>query len=631
MKRFTYSIICLVLFNYSQATEKRNYAVSEIPAQLMQESKAIIRYSDEVLEFNLVFGATLKSYQAITILNKDALDLAYLTFDFNEFSNVSGINICIYDKMGQKVRKISDTELERYNIHSEESLYESEYVKSFDAQNFTLPFTIEISYKKNYNHFLMIPDWLPLPDYGVGIQESHYSIKTNSTFSLSYFSKNISSEPSINQVKDEKIYSWVLTNINPLKQEPFSPLFLSIAPIVYFNKTKVNSWASLGKGLYTLIQNDKGGLTDETRQKVHELIKNANSDREKLEILYEFLQKNTHYIGIQTGINYWKAWSVEKVDRLKYGDCKGLTNYMQALLNEAGISSDYVLANAGANALPIVKEFPSNQFNHLFLCVPLVNDTIWLECTDTYHSAGYLGSFTDDRDVFLIKPDSGQLIKTTAYSGNDNLNITRAKIKLLPNGSANCILNNEHKGLFYTQTIPITLLDLQKKKEAIAKRYSISDFNLDKIEYSSYREQIPRMQEIISLNINGIYSIVNEKWIIPVNNFNKLKPIPRLRSERKNAIFIPRETMSVDTISIEIPDNFSIENIPENKEIQSEFGIYKCTFELKSKTLVYTRSIYLYKGTFDKSKYEDLYRFYSEVSLIDNTKIILSKYEGIKK
>ena len=78
------------------------------------------------------------------------------------------------------------------------------------------------------------------------------------------------------------------------------------------------------------------------------------------------------YVNIKLGIGGLKPLPATFVDQKKYGDCKALSNYMNALLKAVGIKSYYAIINAGANEEPATPSFPGDNFDHIILCVPLL-------------------------------------------------------------------------------------------------------------------------------------------------------------------------------------------------------------------------------------------------------------------
>jgi len=76
-------------------------------------------------------------------------------------------------------------------------------------------------------------------------------------------------------------------------------------------------------------------LPDNIKKEVHELTDNLKDVRQKVYVLYDFLQKNTHYINVSLGIGGWQPFPADYVAIKRYGDCKALSNYMVALLKEA--------------------------------------------------------------------------------------------------------------------------------------------------------------------------------------------------------------------------------------------------------------------------------------------------------
>src|SRR5258708_10666604 len=94
---------------------------------------------------------------------------------------------------------------------------------------------------------------------------------------------------------------------------------------------------------------------------------------------------------------------------------------MFSILKKAVIRYQYTLIRAGDGANYMTDDFPSSQFNHVILCVPLKTDTVWLECTSQTLPAGYLSGFTSDRYVLLVDENGGKLVRTPKYRMADKL------------------------------------------------------------------------------------------------------------------------------------------------------------------------------------------------------------------
>src|SRR5574342_1196313 len=104
----------------------------------------------------------------------------------------------------------------------------------------------------------------------------------------------------------------------------------------------MNSWQDFGKFIYALKQG-RDELPPEIKQKVHELTDGIADTKEKINVLYGYMQKNTRYVSIQLGIGGWQPFDAKYVAKKGYGDCKALSNYMYSILKEAGIKSYYAV------------------------------------------------------------------------------------------------------------------------------------------------------------------------------------------------------------------------------------------------------------------------------------------------
>ncbi len=114
------------------------------------------------------------------------------------------------------------------------------------------------------------------------------------------------------------------------------------------------------------------------------------------------------------------------------------------LLKEAGITGKYVEIEAGDDAVPMIENFPSSQFNHVITCVPMEKDTLWLECTSQTESPGYMGTFTGGRKGMLIDEEGGHVVQTPVYSASDNIQCRVIQAQLGAEGDLNAEVNTEY-------------------------------------------------------------------------------------------------------------------------------------------------------------------------------------------
>jgi hypothetical protein len=226
----------------------------------------------------------------------------------------------------------------------------------------------------------------------------------------------------------------------------------------------------------------RDALSVNTINKIKDLVKDEQDDLGKARKIYEYLQNNTRYVSIQLGIGGLQPFEASKVEKNGYGDCKALTNYTKSMLKAVGIESYYTLVNAGQNASAIVTDFPSLQFNHAFLCLPINQDTVWLECTDQQIPFGYLGYFTNDRHVLVINEKGGNLVKTPATTPFQNVQSSKITVNLHSNGNATADIFTTYKGEQYNNTFSQLRRTPEEQKKWLYKRidipsYEIGDFN----------------------------------------------------------------------------------------------------------------------------------------------------------
>ncbi|MCF6171355.1 MAG: transglutaminase family protein [Bacteroidales bacterium] len=214
--------------------------------------------------------------------------------------------------------------------------------------------------------------------------------------------QNTDKEPDVYTVRKQVHYRWTFNNIKPIKHEKYDLKFDDLVTKVMTAPSNFemdgylgnsDSWENFGLWIYSLNQG-RNEIPPETKNELMALTKDSQDTREKIELIYNYMQTKTRYVNVVIGIGGWQPFHASDVDEDGYGDCKALTNYTCSLLNAVGIPSYYTIIRAGSEASDIKTNLPSNQFNHAILCVPDGNDTIWLECTSQRTPVGYMGTFT---------------------------------------------------------------------------------------------------------------------------------------------------------------------------------------------------------------------------------------------
>jgi hypothetical protein len=345
----------------------------------------------------------------------------------------------------------------------------------------------------------------------------------------------------------------------------------------------------------------------------------------KAKLIYNYVQQKSRYVGIQVGIGGWKPMLAGDVDRLGYGDCKALSNYTRALLNAVDVPSFYTELYGSKIKEDIRSDFFSIQGNHVILAIPNGENYVFLECTSQVDPFGYQANFTDDRAVLVVKPDGGTIIRTKKYENKDNAQINTGNYSIDENGGFSGAISMVSEGSQYSKFRLETALPTEQ--EAHYKEFldNISNLKINKTTFSNDKEKIS-FTENLAISAENYGKISSNKMIFVANAFNQYTGnIKRIRN-RKTPFEIQRGYYDTDEITIVLPSSFTIESLPENFELNTKFGEYKTEIIKKdTNNLVYKRSIFIKKGMYKNTEYDEYRLFMEQVSRNDNAKIILTK------
>ncbi len=385
------------------------------------------------------------------------------------------------------------------------------------------------------------------------------------------------------------------------------------------------NWKEYGKWFSENILLGTTNLSDEAKTKIKALVGSETDPIKKAKIVYKFVQEKSRYVSVQVGIGGFKPMLANDVDRLGYGDCKALSNYTRALLEVVGVPSYYTELYGDQDVKNIEADFFSIQGNHVILCVPNSSESIFLECTSQDDPFGFQANFTDDRDVVVMKPDGGEIVHTKKYHDKDNSQISIGRYSIDESGNLSGTIKIVSTGSQYNAKAATEKLQ-PTEKDVHYKQYwsNINNLKVAKIEVENDKEKI-QFIENISLSAANYGSLSGGKIMLAINAYNQYSGnVKRIRN-RKNPFEIARGYFDIDEISIVLPSGFQIDFLPANIELQTKFGDYRTEIIKKDpNNLVYKRSIFIKKGMYTKTEYDEYRLFMEQISKNDNAKIILT-------
>jgi len=615
----------------------QSYSASLINDSLKKDANVVCRSNELRIEIKEPGKAKIYRKYVYTILNEAGDRYSFFYTYYDKFNDVHDIDGTLFDASGKELKNVKKKDIADLSGNDDASLMIDTRFKLHSFYYRTYPYTVEYEEEKTMNGVFDLPDWHPQQTNLMSVEYSKLTVITPKNLDIRYKQFNYADKPVVTEVNDQKIYSWEVKNLTAKSFEQLQPSWREILPSVLVAPTsfeiqdykgEMSSWENFGMFINSLLK-DRNTLPDAVKQKVHELTSGITDKKEKVKVLYNFLQQNTRYISVQLGIGGWQPFDANYVFTKRYGDCKALSNYMVALLKEAGINANYVLIRAGDDEEDIVTDFPSNQFNHATVCVPLDKDTMWLECTSQTVAPGYQGDFTGNRHALLIDDKGGHIIRTTYYKADDNRQQRWITSEIDETGKLTANIKTHYTCLQQDDLHgKINHLSKDKILESLKKDIDLPDYDIVNFNYEEKKIEKPAVDEQLQLVANNYASVSGRRMFIMPNILNRNNVKLKTEEQRKYDIDYPSSFIDNDTVSIKIPSGFNIESMPKDVVINNKFGDYEIHFKVDGENVSCTRMYKRSEGRFPPSDYAELVKFYESMYKADRSRIVFVKKEG---
>ncbi|MCC7384102.1 MAG: DUF3857 domain-containing protein [Deltaproteobacteria bacterium] len=375
--------------------------------------------------------------------------------------------------------------------------------------------------------------------------------------------------PKVSRDGDLVRTEWVLDDIAPIDPEPLLPPFSEIGSMV--SVSTYSNWEDLGRWYAHLVR-DSLELDDASREAGKKAVAGATSESEKIRRLYDYVVKNTRYVGIELGIHGWKPFKASEVHRRRYGDCKDKATLLAALLRDNGVDATLALVRTTDRG-PVPPDHATMwAFDHAITYVPSAD--LYLDGTAEYSGSGELPWQDQGAFVLVVFPDGRIKLDSPPESAPaENLNRSSYRAELTPDGS---LMLEGTESFFGTRAAstrqefnePRTRAQqVEKSLSQVAPGAEVGEVefsdlsDLEKAPSYHYRARLPRYAQVAGARL-----------ILPLTLFpHQVANAYATVATRKYPLFAQHPWSTRNVIEYRLPPGTALESLPEGVNLDTPY------------------------------------------------------------
>ena len=597
---------------------------SSISSAMLKDVDAVVRIDSTHF---IVNGSTTtrKVLTAVTILNAAGRPYGQIYLPHDKFRKIEELEGELYDARGNYIRSLGERDQQDFAAIGDYILYDESRVRTAELFHGEYPYTVAYSYEMSDEAGISWPSWQP-EFTRASVEHSVFEVELSGKDTVRWWT-NAALRPRVMRTEDGSVYHWEANRVPALELEQVGPpatdqyACVKTAPHTFEvegHPGDLTTWAGLG-AWYHGLSVGRQTLSPRTLADVAERTKGITGIRGKVQALYEYMQDRTRYVNVSLGIGGWQPFPASYVEERGYGDCKALTNYMSSLLHAAGIGSSPVLVYSGVEPRWMVREFPHNSFNHVILCVPAQEDTIWLECTNQTAPFGHLGPAVENRLGLLVLPNGGTLCRTPASSSGDNCQVRVASVAVTPAANAFATVRTRYTGNQQDRIrSALETATPREREQWLREDIGHPDAELRRTDFTGVSGRQLSVEVSFTAGLRDYCSRAGTRLLFTPNLMERRRYIPPPDTLRRQPIVERYAYTDIDSITYLLPPGSHMESLPKPTTLNVPFARYSAGIRvIKPQEVLYVRRLEVIATELPREAYADYRAFWSEVVKAD--------------
>jgi hypothetical protein len=448
-------------------------------------------------------------------------------------------------------------------------------------------------------------------------------------------------------------YTWELRDLPHIESEPAGPEADNIVPRVavsYFPGTNVkqgvgrafSSWAEVSRWLSEL-SDPQVVLDDALAGKARELTANAKTEYEKIQAIGRYAQ-NVRYVSIQTGIGRgggYRPHASTDVFAKSYGDCKDKANLMRAMLKAVGIPA-YLVSIFSGDPTYVREEWPSpQQFNHCIIGVkvsdateaatvvkhPSLGRLLIFDPTDDDTPVGDLPDHEQGSLALIVAGADGALLRMPVTPPEMNRLERTAEVTLTPEGAISAKVTELAAGqpavTFRRQHKRLAKPDYVKMIERWVTR-GATGAQVGKVEAKDSGGE-GRFALDVEFSVPAYAQSMRGKLLVfKPAIVSRRESVFLTEAKRQHPVLLDSQAYN-ETVKIKLPDGFEVDEVPDAEKLDTPFGRYSTSYEVKDGHLIFKRAFEVRAVTIPAEHYPAVRAFFDRVRAAEQAPVVLAK------
>jgi len=462
--------------------------------------------------------------------------------------------------------------------------------------------------------------------------------KTNRTLAFSYRTSDddTGAKTSSNNAKvnlEETVYMVSQNNIPAIIKETLIDNINNYIAKIHFEHASTqypnekikfysNNWESVAKSIYKNFYFGKQlANTNFLKSDVTAQIASANTNQQKAVILFQYIKSQIKWNGL---LGKYTDKGIKKAYKEHEGNDADINLCLVAMFREAGLKANPVLISTRSHGIPL---FPTKDgYNYVVAAIELAKGIVLFDATEVYAAPNILPSRALNWQ--------GRLVRTNGTSTTINLfsaKPAKGRINLYVKMDSEGVISGLKRSSYYSNYA----LNFRKSKNSLSQNDLLSkleenndDIDISDIKIANKKDIFKPVVESFKFKAKDLCDVINDKIYFSPMLF---------LAEDKNPFTLEKRLYPIDfgsawednyIISIQIPDDYAVTNLPKNMAIglPDNLGVFKFVISKKGPHKIQLVSVTKFnRAIVPALYYSQLKEFYKQLIEKQTEKVVLTK------